>query len=314
MLAQPGQRSPADEHRQHAGGAQPELPVRQQADVLDGGVEVCGGLVEVAVVHGAEPVDGLRREQIARREVVLGQHGAGQVAAACAQIGRDVAQDVDQLQALAEAYAGLEQPRLGGVVGLEQVRQRQVCPEFADTTGDAVGIVVKFLLARQRDDRVAGGVGEALEVQRLPAGNCVEHLPDALPVAIGKLLEIADRRGGILEQLRLGGIALEPGEDREVGQRAGAALDALVELPKYEQALVGGATFRVGDGVGDTGEEIAQADLRSDARRQRLEGQVKGAGGFPEQRVDGLVDQLGHDSRAGAAGLTGKQPVAADAH
>ena len=273
-----------------------------------------GGLVEVAVVNGAEPVDGLRREQVARREVVLGQHGAGQVAAAHAQVGRDVAQDVDQLQSLAETHAGLEQPRLGGGIGLEEVRERKVRPEFTDTTGDAVGVVVEFLLARQRDDRVAGGVGEALEVEHLPAGDRVEHLPDALPVGVGKLLEVSDRRGGVLEQLHLGGIALEPGEDREVGQRTGAALDALVELLEREQTLVGGAAFRVGDGVGDAGEQVAEADLRPDARRERLEGQVKGAGSFLEQRVDGLVDQLGHDSRAVAAGLTGKQPVATDEH
>ena len=68
---------------------------------------MCSGLVEVALVNGAKSVDGRRREQVARREVVLGQDVAGQVAAAHSQVGRDIAQDVDQLQSFAETHAGL---------------------------------------------------------------------------------------------------------------------------------------------------------------------------------------------------------------
>ena len=76
LPAQQGESPLADKHWQRAGGAQPELPVWQQADVLDGVVEVRGGLVEVAVVNRAEPVDGLRFEQVARLEIVLGQYRA----------------------------------------------------------------------------------------------------------------------------------------------------------------------------------------------------------------------------------------------
>ena len=100
-------------------------------------------------------------------------------------------------------------------------------------------------------------------------------MADALPVGVGNLLEESDRRGGVLEQLHLGWIALEPGEDREVGQCTGTALDVLVELLERDQTLVGGAAFRVGDGVGDAGEQVAEANLWADARRERLEGQIK---------------------------------------
>ena len=93
------------------------------------------------------------------------------------------------MQRLAEAHTGLEQPRLGVLVGLEQVLERQVSPELADATGHAVGVVVEFLLLGERNHLAIGGSSEPLQIECLAADDGVEALPDPLLIYGGKLVE-----------------------------------------------------------------------------------------------------------------------------
>ena len=76
LIAQQRQRSLTYEHRHHARSAQSELPVGQQADVLDRGIQVSGCFVDVAIEQSSETVNGPRFEKVARRQAVLGQRFA----------------------------------------------------------------------------------------------------------------------------------------------------------------------------------------------------------------------------------------------
>ena len=203
MLTQQRDCFQADDDRQRAGAAHAKLAERQHVDVGRRSVEVRHRLIKVRIIHRTEAFHRRRLKQVFRSDIVLGEDRRRQVAAPHAQILRQVAQDVDQLQRLAEAHGVLEQLSLLGGVHLEQMPQRDVRPEFTDTAGHAIGVVVEFLLPRERDDRAGVGVSKSLQIQRLSADDDVEHTSDVLLVRRGKLLEIGHRCGGIFQQLGL---------------------------------------------------------------------------------------------------------------
>ena len=145
--------------------------------------------------------------------------------------------------------------------------QRDVRPEFTDTAGHAIGVVVEFLLPRERDARAGVGVSKSLQIQRLSADDDVEHTPDALLVRRGKLLEIGHRRSGVFQQLCLVWVLLQPGEHGQVGHRSAPALQPVVVLLERLEPLACRAAGGVGDRVRDARQQIAQSDLGPHWRR-----------------------------------------------
>lgn len=109
--AQAAQGLQADQHGPRACEAQADLPARQRVRVFPAGGEMLLRAVQPAVIHRSQTWLASWIEQVGGREAAGRKFGSGQVAAAGAQIFWQVAEDVHELQAFAEADAIRQQPR-----------------------------------------------------------------------------------------------------------------------------------------------------------------------------------------------------------
>ena len=105
-----------------------------------------------------------------------GEQISGKVAATVGQVFRQVTQDVDHLQPLAEAFAEDEHFAIvtfapaGRQVALAQAR-----PEFTHATGDKVGVFVQFRCRGERLGRCFGALAKAQEVEFLSPADARER-------------------------------------------------------------------------------------------------------------------------------------------
>ena len=266
------------------------MPRQEAADAQSRraqGAQVAASVFEMRLGAG-EPVgeDGTRGLGRSEQRRGVGAGGAqfigGQVAAACAQVGGGVAQDIHELEALAVADA--EAGQLGRVQRRVawQMLEAEPGPEFADAAGDEVGVFVERRGVRQRDD--AGGIGETLQVQRLAADDLREHGGDLRAVRGGERGEPVERFAEAREEFRLAGmggaqIALERGK---AVARAGG--NHLAEGREMLEAQGRRRIRGIGDGVAGAREQVGEADGRAQCRGQDADGEVKRARDAREQR------------------------------
>ena len=69
-----------------------------------------------------------------------------------AQIHRQVAEDVDQLEALAEPNAVRQKSGIVERLFREQMRPAHLRPELAHAAGDPVGVIIQLIICAQGRD------------------------------------------------------------------------------------------------------------------------------------------------------------------
>ena len=210
------------------------------------------------------------------------EFGLGEVAAAGAEVGGEVAEDVHELEAFAEIRAEPAQVGEAEVGAVRQVVKAQAGPEFADAAGDEVGVFVEFGGALEGDD--AASFAKAGEVEGLAADDFVEHA-DNLPTLF------------LVEDGEPGEAVAEAGDERTFAiVRGGDFLAQFVEalglagadhLPKGREMFQprgdghGGA---VGDGVAGAGEQVGEADGAAQHGGQQPDAEVERTRDAGEQR------------------------------
>ena len=144
-----------------------------------------------------------------------------QIATALAQVRRQIAQDVHQLQPFAEPHPVRQQEcvivqRRPG----EKMRAAHLRPELPHAAGHAIGVVVQLLIRAQRHERPGRRAGEPAQVQFLPAGDRVEHLAHELPVGGRQAVQQRQARLAFLQQHAFGARTLPLGQRAEIQRRA----------------------------------------------------------------------------------------------
>ena len=201
-----------------------------------------------------------------------------------AQIARQVAQNVHQLQPFAEPHALGRQPILVQKRVANQVRATHFRPELANAAGDTVSVIVQFLIGVQGGNALECGVGEAAQVQLLAAGDDGQHIANALPVFGRKLFDQRHGFLGALQQTPFGGRVLVLRQRAEIqGRGRGVGQNPLAQRPQRLQPFGGRNDLRVRDGVGRARQQIGEADLWTDRAGQHAQSLVKRARDLFEQ-------------------------------
>ena len=243
-------------------------------------VEIRGG------ARAPEVEDGLRFGRVVterrRRGAGGAEFGLGKVTAARAQVRRGVAQDVHELEALAEIRAEAAQVGESEMGAIWQMVQAEPRPEFADAAGDEIRVFLQLGGALEGDDMAA--VAEALEVEGLAADDFLQHAHDLAAILLPERAEPGEavvqtrderafavvRRGDFVAQL-LDAVRLA-GADHLPESR---------EMPQPRGDRHGGA---VGDGVARPRQQIRQPDGCAQRRGQQPDAEVKRARDAGEQR------------------------------
>ena len=157
-------------------------------------------LVEMGVEHRKKSSFVRGREQGFREQARRIQFFQRQVAAAVFQVRRQVAQDVHQLQALAEPDAvndelGLVHPRFR-----KQMRAADFRPELADAAGDAISVIVQLRRRFERNDVFGGRPGKTAQIQFLPACDGRKDIADQFLILRGKILQRRQAVPGLFQQ------------------------------------------------------------------------------------------------------------------
>ena len=128
-----------------------------QVGVIPAGAQVFFGLVQIFMEERQKILFVGGGEQGLRAKVSSWlQFFHGQVAAAFFQVRRQIAQDVDELQAFAEADAVHEETIFVEFCVRKHMGAAHPGPKFAHAAGDAIGVVVQFGGGFEGDD-LAGG-------------------------------------------------------------------------------------------------------------------------------------------------------------
>ena len=176
-------------------------------------------LFQISVVKRPQFPAARGLQQIERSQANRPQSVTGQVTAALAQVPRQVAQNVHQLQSFAEPHAIGQKKLVIERRVEEQVRAAHFRPEFPDTSRDAIGVIVELVVRVQRYYPFARRVGEPSQVHLLPGSDDREHFADALLVFRGKCFEQRHRFFDPLEQAPFGRRVLLLGQRGEVQRR-----------------------------------------------------------------------------------------------
>jgi len=271
-----------------AGEADTELAERQHVGIFPAGTQVIFCLVEILAEERQEVPFVCWGEQSGGRELELLQFFRGEVAAAIFQVSRQIAQDVDELEAFAKADA-IHDKLVFVEPGIrEQMGAASPGPKFTHAAGDAIGVVVQFNGGLEGNDALDSGSGlgergEPLEVQFLTAGDGAEDVADAFLVFRGKLTQCIQAVVDFFEEEFFGGGALLSGEVVEIQRSAIFAQDAFAELLQGNETLVQRDDLGIGNGIGGAGEEVGERDLGADGTGQHAQRQVKGTGRSAEQ-------------------------------
>ena len=192
------------------------------------------------------------------------------VAASGPQIGRRIADHVDQLQRLAEVDAAPAQLRLTEPHKAVDVLRHQVGPKFPDAARREVGVLIELGQGLQGDHlrrlhcRLSGR--EALQVDGHPVRELVEDTPDQLLVPGRELAQDDQTLAEHGEQLLLGGGG--PGSRlrlRGALQLTQASKQRAGRLPGHGGAQLGQdlgshrrrQQRRIGHRIGGTGQQVA---------------------------------------------------------
>jgi len=126
---------------------------------------------------------------------------------------------------------------------------------------------------------------EPAQIQLLPARDGRQHFADQIQIRRRKGLEQHQAVLDFFQQRALGGRTLRPGEFAEIQRRGILAENPFAKHLQRVEPLREREDFRVGDGVGRAREQIGEADLRADARRQHAQRQIKRARRDAEQII-----------------------------
>lgn len=269
----------SDEDGPGAGEAQSDGGAWQLAGIAPAGGEVVLCLGDEVLVEGSEGGFVFWVEEVFWLEREFGEFLAWQVAATLLEVGGEVAEDIDELEAFSEADAifdhGVE---VHAGVGVE-FSGADAGPELAYATGDAPGIVIEFLEVFEGVDLAGLEVLEALEVEGLAAGDDFEYLLDVAGVIGWGLVEGGEGFVDTGQEFFFCGVGLVGCELAEVGSGVlwGGVEDMVSQLIEGVEALVDGDDGRIGDGVGGAGEEVGEADGLSDWLGEDTESQVERA-------------------------------------
>ena len=216
-----------------------------------------------------------------------------------AQVCRHVAQDVRQLQGLAEPHAGGAHGRDVPARESWTVGDVQARPELADTAGDEIGVAIE--IGQRVERRQRGGVlaGKAFEVEALALGDRGEDRADGHAVGGREKIDAAQRLADTLEQLALGGVALQRRAGaRELGRvAAGCPGVGRAQRGEVAQPLGAGQQPRIRHRVARARQQIREADGLTQRARQDCEREIEASTDPPEQ----VTDEVFTRSRRGDA-------------
>jgi hypothetical protein len=201
--------------------------------------------------------------------------GDGEVAAAFGDVFGEIAEDVYQLQALAEAAA--EGPEIaGGKAGVAgDVGGADAGPEFADAAGYQVGVLVEIGGGFQRAD--FEGVGETEEVEFLAAGDFFEEGDDFGAIGFGQGFDGGDYAVEVCQEILLGGVlGFDAGQESE--EVVALVEECFGERAEGLGAEIDGGGGGVGDGIAGAGEKIGEADGAAEGAREGADGEDEAAG------------------------------------
>ena len=196
-----------------------------------------------------------------------------QITASVGQIAGEVAQNVDQLQSFAKAYGEGEEFGIIQIGVRETMPTGEACPEFPDTAGDVIGVVVQILGGLQGTQFAA--VAEPFEIQLLAARDGLQRELDLPTIEGGRLLEQRDDLGAVHQESTFAVVLLFAHEMGKVRHGCALAAHAVAVLPQLEHPFIRRDQLGVGDSVGSAGEQIKEADRLAHLARQYPQGQVK---------------------------------------
>src|SRR5438067_10031046 len=113
-----------------------------------------------------------------RRQTSRGQSRPRQITAAEPQIGRQIPQNINQLQALAKANSLGEQPIVIQLRVWEKMGATDSSPKLSYAARYSVGIILQLLLRLQSNDMSSRTAGESAQIQFLPADDDAERFLD----------------------------------------------------------------------------------------------------------------------------------------
>ena len=240
-----------------------------------------------------------RIEQVARRQAQRRQLAGRQVTTAVAQVRRHVAQDVRQLQGLAEPHAGGAHGRdvpAGEPWPVSDVHPR---PELADAAGDQIRVAIEV---GQRVERGQGGgvlAGKAFEVEALALGDRGEHRAHGRAVGGREEIDATQRLADTLQQLALGGVGLQRRAGARKRGRVAPGRPGVGGAQGREVAQPLGARQepRVRHRVARARQQIREADGLTQRARQDCEREIEASTDPPEQ----VTDEVFTRSRRGDA-------------
>src|SRR5437016_3523281 len=184
--AQERNRSSTNYGRQYGGGANTAISNRER--VLQPRFQTAVGFVEPLRVDGEKAL-GLLND-LCRPERNRFQFLLGKITAAGAQIGASVAENISQLQAHPVLLAEREHLFCASPRKISQMSKAKPGPEFADAAGDEISVLIKLGGSSERAQ--FGWVGEALQIQALPARNFVKESAHFVAVRRIKLIDLSE--------------------------------------------------------------------------------------------------------------------------
>ncbi len=250
---------------------------RGEPDHAAGGA---GGLEGEHVLGGGVEVGAGEREDLGSGQV------GGQVDAAVARVGVGVFEDVDELEALAEARGAVGEGLPGALERGGEVEE-ELGEQLADDAGHDVAVVLEIAEGAQAEVAVlAAGGDEARHALR--GAQRVAHdgrAPRRLDA--GQLAEHAGHRGEQLEvAVVIAGAGAHPGGGERVGHVARGRGEQAIEGAQRRQPIGAGPAGGVLEGVGDAEEQVGHADLAPQRLRQLGDGEREGPAGAEEEPVD----------------------------
>jgi hypothetical protein len=202
----------------------------------------------------------------------------GQVAAAGGKVFRQIAQDVDQLEALTEEAAVLEQSGLTGFGPPRESEGAKAGPEFSDTSRDSVGVVVEFVCGAEGGGALCAGVTKAGKVGNLSPEDDAEEGLNFPTVGFPSLAQLSEDGPAVFRQSLFSGVAeLKFGETLLEG-KGGERIDGLLEGFEGFQTQGQRHAGIIREGVAGPGEQVRQPERGPEISRQKTEGEMKGAG------------------------------------
>jgi hypothetical protein len=244
------------------------------------------------VEDGAREAAASGVEQVLGGEAGAGEKVPGEVAAAEAEIPGRVAQDVDQLQRLAQAHAAFEEGGLGQRAQRREMGGGEAGPVVADAACGGPAVLVEVGEGVECDHAAGVLGGEARQVPFHAGEEGIEHPAgevrvEGLEAAQGGEAFVEAGEEGALGRVR-GAVATgQCFVDAGGGGRGGSGvMQGVAHGGKELEPLRGRDGAGVGDRVGGSRDEVGAGESGTEPGGEDSEAQVERARGAGEERVE----------------------------